>query len=135
MTPALHALLYAENPANTPTYRSQQFRLSIADDRRVLEELLRSRPGIRVCDTLLTQLRDLIRSHHPNRKIAPADLDSLAREHLGSTPMEEYGLWFYLESLELSPGGPSGLSALPRWGDPRCGTPHRRRPWPRKGKS
>jgi molybdopterin/thiamine biosynthesis adenylyltransferase len=95
MTPALHALLHAENPANTPTYRAQQFRLSIADDRRVLEELLRSRPGIRVCDTLLTQLRDLIRSRHPNRKIAPPDLDSLAREHLGSTPVEEYGLWFY----------------------------------------
>src|SRR5271169_4034821 len=95
MTPALHALLHAENPANAPTYRPQQFRLSIADDRRVLEELLRSRPGIRVCDTLLTQLRDLIRSRHPNRKIAPVDLDSLATEHLGSTPAEEYGVWFY----------------------------------------
>jgi len=95
MTPALHALLHAENPANAPTYRPQQFRLSIADDRRVLEELLRSRPGIRVCDTLLTQLRDLIRSRHPNRKIAAVELDSLATEHLGSTPVEEYGLWFY----------------------------------------
>ncbi len=95
MTPALHAILHSENPANTPTYRPQQFRLSVADDRRVLEELLRSRPGIRVSDTLLTQLRDLIRSRHPSRKIAHADLDSLAKEHLGSTPAEEYGLWFY----------------------------------------
>lgn len=95
MTPALHALLQAEDPANAPTYRPQQFRVSIADDRRALEELLRSRPGIRVCDTLLAQLRDLIRSRHPNRKIAPVDLDSLARQHLSSTPVEEYGYWFY----------------------------------------
>jgi molybdopterin/thiamine biosynthesis adenylyltransferase len=95
MTPALHALLHAENPTSAPTYRPLQFRLSVAGDRRALEELLRSQPGIRVSDTLLTQLRDLIRSRHPSRKIAPLDLDSLAREHLRSTPAEEYGLWFY----------------------------------------
>lgn len=95
MTPALHALLHAEDPGNTPTYRPQQFRLSIADDRRVLEELLWSRPGIRVYDTLLAQLCDLIRSRHPSRKIASADLDSLVTEHLGSSPVEEYGVWFY----------------------------------------
>jgi hypothetical protein len=95
MTPALHSLTHTENPANAPTYRPQRFRLSVADDRRCLEDLLQSRPGIQISDTVLIQLRDLIRSRHPSQKIAPADLDSLAREHLGSTAADEYGLWFY----------------------------------------
>jgi molybdopterin/thiamine biosynthesis adenylyltransferase len=95
MTTTLHALLHPENYATAQTYCPQQFRLSVAEDRRALEELFRCRPGIAVFDTLLTQLRDLIRGRHPNRKIAPAELDSLAEEHLGLTPAEEYGLWFY----------------------------------------
>ena len=95
MTSALHARTHAENPANAPTYRPQRFRLSAADDRRCLEDLLHSRPGIQISDTVLIQLRDLIRSRHPSQKIAPADLDSLATEHLGSTAADEYGLWFY----------------------------------------
>lgn len=95
MTPELNTLLQAENPANAPTYRPQRFRLSSAVDRLALEELLRSQPGIRVWDTLLTQLRDLIRSRYPSLKITPAELDSLAREHLDRTPVEEYGLWIY----------------------------------------
>lgn len=95
MTPELATLLQPENTTTVATYRPQLFRLSKADDRRGLEELLRSQPGIQVWDTLLIQLRDLIRSRHPNLKVNPAELDSLAMEHLGSTAVEEYGLWFY----------------------------------------
>src|SRR5215472_16484799 len=95
MTSALHALTLAENPAKAPTYRPQRFRLSVADDRRGLQHLLQSRPGIQISDTVLIQLRDLIRSRHPGQKIASADLDSLSTEHLGCSAADEYGLWFY----------------------------------------
>jgi ThiF family len=95
MTSALHDLLHPENGTGASTYRPLQFRLSIAEDRRALEELLRSRPGIRVCDTLQMQLRDLMRSRNPHLQIASEDLDSLVKKHLGGVPEDEYGLWFY----------------------------------------
>jgi hypothetical protein len=97
MTPELNALLCAhvEDPANEPIYRPQRFRLSLPDDRHAVQALLRSQPGIRVHDTLLSQLRDLIRSRHPERKLTAAELDSRVTEHFGNSPGEHYGTWFY----------------------------------------
>jgi molybdopterin/thiamine biosynthesis adenylyltransferase len=76
-------------------YRPQQFHLSKADDRCAMQELLRIASGIRVHDTLLTQMRDLVRTRNPNRKLTAAELDCLTREHLGDGSPDEYGIWFY----------------------------------------
>ncbi len=76
-------------------YRPQKFRLSTLGDRCALEELLRSRYRVHVYDTLLAQLRDLIRTRNPGRKLVAAELDSLAVQHLGNRSSEEYGVWFY----------------------------------------
>ncbi len=100
MEPAKHMTLNAllrtnaEEPAD-PVYRPQQFHLSTPDDRHAVQELLRDQPGIRVYDSLFTQLRDLIRARYPRRKFSAAELDSLVTEHLGDSPIEEYGTWFY----------------------------------------
>ena len=75
-------------------YQPQQFRLSQTEDREALE-LLRREPGIQVRDTILAQVRDLVRTRCPDRKLSATDLDALAAEHLGGAPGEEYGIWFY----------------------------------------
>lgn len=85
----------AENPASEQVYRPQPFRLSLADDRRAVKELFRAQPEIRVYDTLLLQLRDLIRSRNPGRKLESTELDSLVAEYYGAQPVEDYGVWFY----------------------------------------
>jgi molybdopterin/thiamine biosynthesis adenylyltransferase len=95
MAPTLQKLLQLEVSPPGPIVRPRRFRLSSAEDRRAIENLLQSKAGITVYDTLYTQLRDLIRTRHPSRKISRQELDTLAREHLGPIPAEEYGLWFY----------------------------------------
>lgn len=95
MAPTLQKLLQLEVSPPGPIVRPRRFRLSSAEGRRAIENLLQSKAGITVYDTLYTQLRDLIRTRHPSRKISRQELDTLAREHLGPIPAEEYGLWFY----------------------------------------
>src|SRR5580704_226770 len=85
----------AENPASEQVYRPQPFRLSLADDRRAVKELFRAQPEIRVYDTVLLQLRDLIRSRNPGRKLESTELDSFVAEYYGAQPVEDYGVWFY----------------------------------------
>jgi molybdopterin/thiamine biosynthesis adenylyltransferase/nitroreductase len=71
------------------------FRLATAEARGTLADLLRGDAAIQISDTLRAQLRDLIRSRHPARKLTSADLDALMVEQLGSCPLDEYGVWVY----------------------------------------
>ncbi len=77
------------------SYRPHQFRLANLDDREAFEGLLRSRPGIQIYDTLLAQLRDLIRTRNPQRKLNVTELELLVARLLGGTPPKQYGVWMY----------------------------------------
>ena len=80
---------------NEATHRPLFFRLSSADARQSLFDLLRTEAAIQVFDTLQIQLRDLLRSRHPSRKLTAAELDALTQEHLCDCPLAEYGMWVY----------------------------------------
>jgi molybdopterin/thiamine biosynthesis adenylyltransferase len=97
MLQSLESLLKpdVEDADDEQTYRPQRFRLSLPDDREALEELFRAKRGIRVYDTLVTQLRDLIRTRQPGRKLVPQELNLRVSQHLGGSSVEEYGTWFY----------------------------------------
>lgn len=56
---------------------------------------LRQDPNIEVFDNIEGQLRELIKSNHPAIKIADKDYPEYISQHLGDTPMEEYGVWVY----------------------------------------
>lgn len=56
---------------------------------------LRQDPNIEVFDSIEGQLRELIKSNHPAIKIADKDYPEYISQHLGDTPMEEYGVWVY----------------------------------------
>src|SRR5271167_334634 len=99
MTQMLRTLFEADvnNLSDEQTYRPQPFRMSVSDDRDALSELLNTRRTVRAHDTLLTQLRDLVRTRSPGQRLAAQELDLLVREHLQETPAEEYGVWFYYQ--------------------------------------
>ena len=71
------------------------FRLSNVEDAKKLEELLNSRPDLRVCDELESQLTELIKLRHPKTKYSSEQTQALIVEHLNNIPNEEYGVWVY----------------------------------------
>jgi tRNA A37 threonylcarbamoyladenosine dehydratase len=87
--------LVPTEPENT-AWRPLFFRLSSENDRAALVALLARRAGgRRVFDTLPAQLRDLIKTRNPSRKLSTEELDALVAAHVGGRPLEEYGVWVY----------------------------------------
>lgn len=60
-----------------------------------MEDLLRSRPGLRITDGLRGQVAELVRTMEPARSFSSADLEQAVTDHLGSAPAEEYGVWVH----------------------------------------
>lgn len=92
MTSALEML---KPSVDDECYRPHLFRLSIPDDRESMTELLKSQPAIRVYDQLHAQLRDLIGTRHPARRLSVPEKESLISEYLRGTTVEQYGVWAY----------------------------------------
>jgi nitroreductase len=82
--------------AESAEWRPVLFRLAQDGGHFALVDLLR-RDGARlhVFDTLLGQLHDLIQTRHPTRKLRPAELESLTKDHLNNVPVDDYGVWVY----------------------------------------
>jgi molybdopterin/thiamine biosynthesis adenylyltransferase len=75
-------------------WRPSFFHISHDGDRSALAGLLEDQ-GLQVFDTLAVQLRDLIRTRHPAKKLVPAELEALVSEHLAGREEDEYGVWVY----------------------------------------
>jgi len=72
------------------------FRIYLEEDKNSLEELLRQKPDIIICDQISTQLDDLVKSKHPEiKKPNRATLDQLKLQHLKNNDLQEYGVWIY----------------------------------------
>ena len=93
MIKTLHALKTA-SLAQMDQWQPLFFRLSEATDHAGFEEVL-TLPGLKVSDTLASQLKELVRTLHPSVKFVPEELDAAARAHLGATPPDEYGVWVH----------------------------------------
>lgn len=88
-------LLENQTEADRHSVNPSFFRIYLEKDKNDLEELLRQKPNIVICDQISTQLDDLIKSKHPKRKPEPEELERLKLEHVGSLSMQEYGVWVY----------------------------------------
>lgn len=77
------------------TYKPELFDLSEKSGAARLAEIIRDHPGLTVFDEIESQLRDLIKLKNPTRKLTDAEYNRLISEHIGTTPMDEYGLWAY----------------------------------------
>lgn len=73
----------------------QFFRLKNPYDRRALERLLDSTPGIQVHDELLGQVEEYVKSINPKKVFAKNELSAAALNYLGSVPHEEFGVWIF----------------------------------------
>ncbi len=55
----------------------------------------RAHPGTLVCDTMVEQLRDLMKTRHPRRTLSETELDRLMHTQLGPVSPDDYGTWVY----------------------------------------
>ena len=88
-------LIENETLENHLTIEPLFFRIYLEEDKKNLEQLLKSRPHIRIHDQLSTQLDDLIKSKHPKKKPEPPEMERLKKLHIGERSQQEYGVWVY----------------------------------------
>lgn len=94
MKSLLEALTGA-SAADPDTFRPVLLRPTVADDRARLEDLLKRDPRLTVHDTLMPQVRELVKALHPSEKFAPEALHDAALAHLNGCAPEDYGVWVY----------------------------------------
>jgi molybdopterin/thiamine biosynthesis adenylyltransferase len=75
--------------------RPQFYRTMDIAERQSMLDLQSNTAGIQVFDTLSSQLRELVKSRNPRIVYTFAELNTAVQKLLGSTPVEEYGLWVY----------------------------------------
>jgi hypothetical protein len=71
------------------------FRLSNSEDKQKFNDLLDTNSHITVCDEILGQLEELVKSQNPKIRFSKENLTVAAIKHLGIIPSEEYGVWVY----------------------------------------
>lgn len=76
-------------------YKPDFFRLSNAGEKKAFEDLLASKPHIMAHDTMWAQLKELVKSLDPAHTFTMDEIEAGIKKHLGTMPMEEYGVWVY----------------------------------------
>ncbi|RAJ04256.1 ThiF family protein [Chitinophaga skermanii] len=76
-------------------YQPVFYRLKDKTQQQALEELVSAHPYIRVYDEIISQLRELVKSLHPTKRLTEEEIEVAVKEHVGSTPLEQYGVWVY----------------------------------------
>jgi len=71
------------------------FRLAKKSDYNALNDLIENQINIYVHDSLQGQLEELVKLRNPQKKFAKAELAAAAKDHLGTIPADEYGVWVY----------------------------------------
>lgn len=85
--------LHAKSIENV--YAPLFFRLSIKEDEDRLNSLLNNNSHITVCDELIGQLEELVKSKNPKVKYTKESLNEAAVKYLGKIEPEQYGVWVY----------------------------------------
>ncbi len=75
----------------TPSF----FRLNNQAEAEQLGKLLLEKPEIQVSDTMLSQLKELIRTMSPGRPVSPEDTAKLIEAKLNGLHEAAYGVWVY----------------------------------------
>ena len=71
------------------------YRLNNTKDARLLKELIKTYPYLSVNDTILGQIRELIKLKNPKINFTTNELNALADKHLKDHGNNEYGVWVY----------------------------------------
>jgi len=84
-----------EETRDITMFRPLFFRLDAAEDWNNYNELTNSVSGINICDSIESQLKELIKCRYPSRKLQDEDYRSLQKELLGDKNLQQYGVWVY----------------------------------------
>ena len=76
-------------------YQPVLFRITLAQDKAALENLLNGNNNIFIFNEIYGQLRELIKLLHPTKKLNEDDYEYLITQHLQGVSIEEYGVWVY----------------------------------------
>jgi hypothetical protein len=71
------------------------FRLSNTEDKERLNLLLKDNAHVTVCDELIGQLEELVKSQNPKIRFTKESLNDAALKYLGEVKPENYGVWVY----------------------------------------
>jgi molybdopterin/thiamine biosynthesis adenylyltransferase len=76
-------------------YRPVIFDPLVPHDAEAMRLLLANNPAIEVIDSLMIQLKDVVKLEHPKSPLSPEQYEYFIAEKLGNTPPEKYGVWVY----------------------------------------
>lgn len=76
-------------------WKPSLLRLAEPADRRVLEALIDEGRVASVHDGIAEQIRELVATRDPRRKLPGPELDARVAAHVGDVPLYEYGTWVY----------------------------------------
>lgn len=78
------------------------FRLKKSEDKAKLEKLISENSSIQAFDEIMGQVEEFVKSKHPKKVFSKPELAQAAIDHVGNTPLHEYGVWvFYPWSKRL----------------------------------
>lgn len=86
--------LRAQNTEKATLYRPSFFRLNNTVDYERFSELI-SQPYIIVADFIDDQVKELIKSKHPQHKFAVSELREAVNKHFGAISPQMFGVWVY----------------------------------------
>lgn len=75
-------------------YRPVIYRLNVPENEKSFDELLSSTKGIKLYDTIYSQLSELMKLLNPGTT-SKEDIDSLVADHIQDTDFKKYGVWVY----------------------------------------
>ncbi|SMC63115.1 Rv1355c family protein [Pedobacter nyackensis] len=88
----IEALINHTKRLNT-IYRPVFFNTKNSTEMHNFADLITNKPHLQIFDCIESQIEELIKCLKPG--IPPADLKIAVEKHIGSSPLEEYGIWVY----------------------------------------
>lgn len=83
------------NELTNNTYQVAFFRLDNLENKKKYQLLLNSNTVLHIYDEIEGQLRELVKSLNPSKKIKQEEYPELIEKHLNGQDLSEYGVWVY----------------------------------------
>lgn len=76
-------------------YRPEFYRLTSDKEKQQLSDLISGKEGIQVHDEIYGQLKELIKSKNPTKKLTAGEYDEYIKAYTNNADLQEFGVWVY----------------------------------------
>ncbi|MFT4095436.1 MAG: ThiF family adenylyltransferase [Niabella sp.] len=80
---------------HTNIYQPEFYRLSHANEEALFSGLLKGNPSIQIYDRIESQLTELIRINHPERRFSKEELAALQQQYIIDGSYDKFGVWVH----------------------------------------